>query len=104
MSNEPQVNAAKPKEVERATKNEEMARKQQRDDMKWLLADPRGLRIWERYIWGECHQFATSFTGSRSTDFLEGERNIGLKMLADLNEAAPEAYAAILQQRKERGL
>jgi hypothetical protein len=83
----------------------EQARKlvsmQEADDLKWLMDDPRGRRI----VWRMLEQtgvFRSSFTGNSETYFREGQRNIGLKLLADLHEHTPDAYIAMIQERKTK--
>ena len=72
-------------------------------EMEWLLAQPQGRRFIWRYL-EKCGIFKTSFTGSRETDFLEGQRNVGLWLLADVNEATPEAYAVMLKEARQKGV
>lgn len=66
-------------------------------DIKWLLADERGRRLFWRWM-SEAGVFRSSFTGNSETFFREGERNRGLKLLDDLNAHAPEAYALMQQE------
>lgn len=67
------------------------------DDIKWLLGDERGRRLYWKWL-SDSHIFRTSFTGNSETFFKEGERNRGLEMLADLNEHSPEAYLQMQQE------
>lgn len=70
-------------------------------DFKWLMSDKRGRRI----VWRLLEQtgvFRSSFTGNSETFFREGARNVGLKVLADLHEHAPEAYVLLLEEHKRK--
>lgn len=91
----------------RSVDNEDQAKKLQereqrkRDrhaaDIAWLLNDVRGRRLYWHWL-GNAHIFKTSFTGNSETFFREGERNIGLKMLDDLNAHCPQAYVLMQQE------
>ena len=71
-----------------------------KDDMQWMMGNPRGRRIMSRYL-DTCHIFETSFSTNLSqTNFAEGERNIGLKLLADVMENADDQYMRMLEENK----
>lgn len=68
-------------------------------DFKWVMSNPRG----RRFVWRLLTQagvFRSSFTGSSETFFREGERNIGLKVLAMVHEHAPGAYSQMLEEQR----
>lgn len=47
-----------------------------------ILNDPLGrIAVWS--ILEKCHIFQTTYTGNADTNFLEGERSVGLKMLQE---------------------
>jgi|ERR1035437_2162698 hypothetical protein len=66
-------------------------------------------RSWAYEMLDESHIFVTSFiTGNQdgianalSTAFCEGERNRGLRLLSDIQRAAPKQYLRMLQEAKE---
>lgn len=68
-------------------------RRKEIDDIRQILKLPAG----RRYLWrmlSECGVFRSSFTqNSNQTAFNEGIRNIGLKVLEDINEAESTAFA-----------
>lgn len=69
------------------------------EDFKWLMADKRG----RRYVWrllSLTRVFQSSFTGNSHTFFNEGTRNVGLKILEDINSLCPERYLQMLQENK----
>lgn len=73
---------------------------QYRDDMQWFANDARGRRLmWEWLAWSGL--FRTSFTGNSETFFKEGTRNMGLKLQADMLNAAPESFAQMLLDRPQ---
>ena len=69
-----------------------------RSAFQWLLADRRGRRLaW--WLLQETGIYRTSFTGDAATTaFQEGRRDIGLKVLHRMHEAAPDAYAQMLNE------
>lgn len=78
-----------------------IARRRHQADVAWVLASIEGRRFyWDLMI--KCGVFRSSFTGNNSTFFNEGERNIGLIMLADMNEADPQAYLKCLTETKKQ--
>lgn len=101
MTRRPLVrNAGDPRQVARAEEIARNRRETELADVRWLLADPRGRRFFWRYL-EHCGVFRTSFTGSSETFFREGSRNVGLALMADMNEADPEAYVQMLAEAKE---
>jgi hypothetical protein len=70
-------------------------------DVAMLLSTRPGRRFIWRYL-ETCGVFRTSFDNSGSvTAYNEGRREIGLRMLADVNEAAPDQYLVMLRESKE---
>lgn len=85
------ANAADRQQVRETEDKLARQRKQELNDVRSIMQTPEG----RRYIWrmlGETGVFRTSFTGNSTTFFNEGMRNVGLKILADVNEASPELY------------
>ena len=70
-----------------------------RDDFKWLMDDKRGRRIMWRLL-ERTGVFRSSFTGNSETFFLEGQRNVGLMLMAQIHDACPEKYTAMLEEQK----
>lgn len=93
-------NAADTKQVKNAKFKEKDQRRQELDDVRYILSNAVGRRFFWRYL-GECGLFQSSFTGSSETFFREGQRNVGLKLMADLNDADPNAYAVMLKENQK---
>lgn len=93
-------NAADKGQVKEQENKERRGRERELGDIRWILSSPQGRRFFWRYL-GECGVFKTSFTGSSQTFFNEGQRNVGLMLLADLNEAQPDAYVTMMKEAKE---
>jgi hypothetical protein len=96
---EKQYNAADETQVRERGNKEKLRRAQELDDVREILRTKGGRRFYWRYL-TDCGLFKTSMTGNSQTYFLEGQRNVGLKLLADMNQAAPEAYL-LMQQEKD---
>lgn len=92
-------NAADKEQVEKASKQLKSEQELAIDDLKALLLLPQG----KRFIWRQlenCQIFKLSYTGvAESTNFNEGQRNIGLKLLHDCLKAAPESFVDMMQQK-----
>src|SRR5687767_10645516 len=95
------TNAANEGQVNEAEKKVKFGRDRDLSDVSAILATLHGRRFIWRYL-TECRVFETSFNNSESiTYFNEGMRNIGLKLLADVNEASPDAYLQMLKESKK---
>jgi hypothetical protein len=52
-----------------------------------------------------CHVYQTSFsTNALSMAFAEGERSVGLRLMADLVQAAPDKYLEMLSERGDKNI
>ncbi len=90
---------------ERHREDVEQARKLERDqekaDFAWLMSDRRG----RRFIWRMLETtgvYRSSFTGNSETFFREGARNVGLKLISDIHEFAPDAYPLMLEEQRKK--
>jgi hypothetical protein len=93
-------NTADPEQVKKAAEKEKQGYERDLDDVRKILATDYGRRFFWRYL-GICGVFRTSFTGNSHTFFNEGERNIGLRLLEDVNNADPTAYVKMVNEREE---
>jgi hypothetical protein len=75
-----------------------LKRKQQVEDFKWLMAHAQGRRIVSRLL-EETGVHRTSFHHSGSVmAFNEGKRHVGLFLMAEILEIAPESYTKLLKE------
>lgn len=81
-------------------KTEALRRKTAAEDMRWLMSGPRGRRIIHGIL-EAAGIWRTSFTGNSETYFREGMRNIGLMVLAQINDACADSYTTMMQEAKE---
>lgn len=94
-------NAADEEQVKKAESKLKRVRERELADIHQILQSQYGRRFYWRYL-TECKVFETSFSHSGSiTAFNEGVRNVGLKLLTDLNEASPDSYLTMLKESKE---
>ncbi len=69
--------------------------------VKDLLAEEKGKRlVW--WLLEQAHVFQSSFTGNSHTFFLEGERNMGLKLLALCMEAEPAFMGRLIEFKRDK--
>lgn len=92
-------NAADEEQVKDARDREKLKLEKDQNDLKWVLSMPQGRRFLYRLL-EMCGVYKSSFTGSSETFFLEGQRNIGLKVLAEITGADSELYLTMLREAK----
>lgn len=92
-------NAADPEQVKEAGQKEKHGRNKELDDIYWVLSTRQGRRFFLRYM-TFCGVFRSSWDPSARIHFNEGQRNVGLMMLADLNESDPSAYEKMKREEE----
>ena len=93
-------NAADEDQVKDAGNKAKRGREREIDDVRYVLNSVQGRRFMWRYL-SLCNLWETSFTGNSTTFFKEGERNIGLRLMSDINDSSPEAYLAMVKENRE---
>jgi hypothetical protein len=94
-------NASDAEQVKRAEKKEAFSRDRELEDIKQVLSTPAGRRFAYRYL-EKSGVFRTSFSENTNVMlFREGERNFGLQLLAEINEADPQLYFKMVMESKE---
>lgn len=93
-------NAADEEQVKAARESEKRQAEDERNDTLWVLSQPAGRRFVWRYL-GHCGVFKTSFTGNSTTFYNEGMRNIGLRLLADVEAASLDNYLVMRKENTE---
>jgi hypothetical protein len=95
------TNAADPKQVEKSRLKEVFNDRHFLTDLRALLELPAGRRIlW--WLLETAGIYRSSFTGNSTTFFNEGQRQVGLTLLAKIHEAKPEAIVLMMQESKKR--
>lgn len=89
------------KQVKKARKQAEIDAAMRLDTIRNIMSTPPG-RKWIYEMLERCHCYSTSFIAGApdASAFREGERNIGLQLLADVQTAASETYLAMLKEAK----
>lgn len=78
-------------------KREQLTRETEESDLKWLMASKRGRRIVWRLL-DRAGVFRLSFnTNAMAMAFAEGNRNEGLRLLAQIHALCPELYPVMLK-------
>ena len=95
-------NAADSRQVREAGKRERWTREQELADIRHLLSLVQFRRFVWRYL-GRCGLYQTSFSdAANQTYFLEGKRQVGLEIMADITEADPDSYLRMMNEAKVR--
>lgn len=68
-------------------------------DLKFILETEQG-RSYLYELLDFCGLYKGSFTGNSETFYREGQRNVGLKIFADIGRVAPEAYIKMMSEIK----
>lgn len=92
----------KQREVEqRSVEWRKQLREIEKSDFLWLMQDKRG----RRFVWrllDKAGVFRITYRpNSDEGVFLEGMRNIGLLLVADINEVCPEKYQVMINEQEQ---
>lgn len=69
------------------------------EDMKWLMGSKRGRRIAFRVL-ERTGMYRSSYSDKALlTAFNEGQRNVGLVLMAQIHEVAPESYTLMMKEQ-----
>ena len=79
------------------------ARQAQDDTVVQSLMSSEAGRGWVRNLLDACGIFRSTFTGEAlQSAFNEGQRNVGLRILADVMRACPDAYIQMMREQNGR--
>ena len=98
---ENKFNAGNVTEVKKRKTKAQLSKEQETEEFKEILSTYGG----RAYIWRlleMCGVYKTSFTGNSTTFLNEGKRQIGLRVIEDIFEAAPDRYTQIRMEAVER--
>lgn len=84
---------------EELDERKKLATEQEKEDFKWLMGSKRGRRITWRLL-ERTGVYRSSFTGNSETFFREGQRNVGLMLMAQIHEVCPDQYAVMLKEQQ----
>ena len=101
MTDEP-YNAAEREDVKALAKLAKQADKERQSVIMHIM-DMKSGRAWLLEILEACHVFAPSFTpNALQMAFNEGERNVGLQLLASIMRYCPDDYTLMMRERNAR--
>ena len=94
------MNAADPVSVKTRNRRERRSRARELDDLRWVMADPKGRRIvWALLVKAGISRISFS-SDALQMAFLEGSRNLGLMLQADVLEACADLYLLAMDEAK----
>lgn len=81
-----------------------MAAESESSDIRWLMESAQGRRIVWRML-NRTGVFRSSFSSDAlAMAFAEGNRNIGLQLLAQVHELCPDLYPEMVREANERDI
>jgi hypothetical protein len=90
------------KDVRAAEKQAKLAEQQRREIVTGIMSVAPG-RSWMCDILESCHIFATSYNDIPGRmAFMEGQREVGIRLLTDIMGACPDQYVLMMRERNER--
>ena len=81
----------------KAAEAQRLVRSVEVEDFKWLMGNKQG----RRFVWRLLEKagvFRTTFRLNNEMAFLEGMRNMGLLLVADIHEICPEKYHIMVKE------
>lgn len=91
---------------EREARTEERAQERKLEhtsqlaDLLYVMTDPAGRRFMHKLL-SEAGLFRSSFDSDpHKTAFNEGQRNVGLRLMADIMAIAPSQYAQMIEEQR----
>ena len=94
--------ASNRRDVRGAEKQAKLVEQQRREIVTGIMLVAPG-RSWMCDILESCHIFATSYNDvSLRMAFMEGQREVGIRLLTDIMAACPDQYILMMRERNER--
>jgi hypothetical protein len=93
-------NAADEEQVKEAKQAEKLKKKKELSGIYNVMSTQEGRRYIKELI-EYCGVFKTSYAVDNRIYYNEGIRNVGLKLIADINESCPELYVMMMEEAKK---
>ena len=94
--------AGNKKDVRRLEKQAKLHDQQRKEIVVGIMSVAPG-RQWVCDLLEHCHVFSTSFSDhSGRMAFMEGQREVGLRLLLDIMGACPDQYVQMMRERNDR--
>ena len=95
-------NAGDAQQVAKAKSRQKTRSLQKKAAFRKFMSDPEG-RMWMWDLLTLCGIFHSSFSmDALRTAFNEGRRDIGLRLLADINQLSPDLYMRMVGENQEK--
>lgn len=91
------MNASEPQQVAEQESKAKRAAKVADDDLSAIMGEQTGRRFIYRIL-EMAGIYRLSYTGNSETFFNEGARNIGLRLLAEIQRVCPESFFLMLKE------
>lgn len=90
------------KDVREAEKLAKLVEQQRREIVTGIMSVAPG-RSWVCDLLEHCHIFHTSYNDlPHRMAFMEGQREVGIRLLSDIMGACPDQYVTMMRERNER--
>ena len=90
------------KDVRAAEKTAKLVEQQRREIISGIMSVAPG-RSWMCDLLEHCHIFHTSYNDlPHRMAFMEGQREVGIRLLTDIMGACPDQYVLMMRERNER--
>jgi hypothetical protein len=90
--------ASNRKDIRRAEKAAQQIERARIDFLHASLGTPQG-RVWFHDLLSRCHLFSDPFSGESLMEaYLKGERNVGLRIFAEILENCPDQYILMMKE------
>lgn len=90
------------RDVRAAEKQAKLAEQQRREIVTGIMSVVPG-RGWMCDLLEHCHIFHTSYNDlPHRMAFMEGQREVGIRLLSDIMSACPDHYVLMMRERNER--
>lgn len=93
-------NVSEPNQVKESAQAAKIRRDRELNDLRVVLSSQHGRRFLWRLL-AHCGMYRTSFTGTSETFFLEGQRNVGIWLHGELEEADVESILSMMKENRK---
>lgn len=91
------------KDIDRERSKQQLAMETEARLFRHIMAEEKGRRV-VFWLLEQGHIFRPSFVpgDQHATAFAEGERNVGIKLFAKIQQHCPDEYMAMMNEEKQR--
>lgn len=90
------------KDIRKAEKAEAELTRTRVEFLRAALSTKQG-RTWFYHFLTDCHIFSDPFSGEPYREaYLKGERNVGLRIFAEISQYCPDQYITMIKEENER--